>query len=192
MIEFYNSDSATRAANMFLDLTKNSDLNNKAVLVMTLIAYKGESSGTFLRKVFDVNLDLTLIELTKQNYIKIIRTEGRTKVYECVYSPKEVNVFSEDIMYVFSNALFNIGKYIRNYKISSWNILASIVELPLRISKNGAVPYEYDMLSCIGGDRPNKLTNRNRLVKIGVIKPIGSSQASNYRLNQHAYLLGAK
>ena len=191
MIDFYNSDSATRAANMFLDLTKNSKLSNKEVLVMTLITYKGEVSGTFLRKVFGVNLDLALIELTKQNYIKVVRTEGRTKIYDRIYSPKEVNVFSENIMYIFSNALFNIGKYTKDYKISSWNILASIVELPLRISKNGFVPYEHDTLSCIGGRQPNKVTNRSKLVKIGVIKPVGSSQTSIYRLNQHAYLLGA-
>ena len=48
------------------------------------------------------------------------------------------------------------------------------------------------MLNCIGGGKPNKIYNRQKLVKIGAIKGVGSSQTHTYRLNQHAYLLGAK
>ena len=126
MLEIYNSNCATRAINTFVDFAGTEKLLNKELLVLTLMAYKGTTTIPYLKKILTVGPEREVNNLIEQGYIVIDRAEGRTKYYKVVYKPVSSEVFSEKTMYTFCNALFNLGKYVRDYKLTSWNILASI------------------------------------------------------------------
>ena len=191
MIDFYDSNKANRAINTYLDFVGTDKVENKELLILTLVAYLEKTTQYYIKRVMGVDINSAVRKLADKGYITNERN-GKECSVKINYTPTNSEVFSESIMYVFSNALFNIGKYVKDFKITSWNTLASLVELPLNIGNNGYINYEYDMLNCIGGGKPNKIYNRQKLVKIGAIKGVGSSQTHTYRLNQHAYLLGAK
>lgn len=191
MLEFYDSNSANRTINTYLDFAGSERMENKELLVLSIISYLGKTTCFYLSRVLGVSPHIQVNSLAAKGYIKVEK-QGRENHVEINYTPVSAKVYSDKIMYVFMNALFNIGKYTSDYNISSWNVLASIVELPLNIKNNGYVDYEYDLLKCIGGNKTNRSYNRVKLVKMGVIKRVGgSSQAHTYRLNQNAYLLGS-
>lgn len=190
MLEIYNSNCATRAINTFVDFAGTDKLLNKELLVLTLMAYKGTTTVPYLKKILTVGPDREINKLVEQGYVVIDRAEGRTKYYKVSYKPVSSEVFSESTMYTFCNALFNLGKYVRDYKLTSWNILASMVELPLHLSNTATVNYEPTAMKCISGNKANHLSVRNKLVKYGVIKESRSEGKDNYKLNQKAYFLG--
>lgn len=190
MREFYNSNSANRAINTYLDFSSSLDLSRKELLALVVIAYLGKTTQYYLSRVLSSTVSKQIKVLTSLNLITVEKITSEKHI-TFTYTPKSTKVFSESIMYVFANALFNIDKYSTNYNISSWNILASIVELPLHLQKNGHVNIT-DNLQCIQGGSANKSTYKNKLVNIGVIKSAGgSTQSGNYRLNRNAYLLGS-
>lgn len=190
MLEIYNSNQANRALNTYYDFVGNDELGNKELLILTLFAYEGTSSTPYIKRILGADPTSAIDSLCSKGFIRRIKNTGRTNNYEFIYKPQSAEVVSEKAMYVFSNALFNIGKYIKQYKITSWNNLASLVELPLKMNSNGTVDYTLELLSCIGGNKSNKIYNRNKLVKMGVIKKQGTSGEHVYRMNEHAFLLG--
>ena len=191
MIDFYESNKANRAINTYLDFVGTDKMENKELLILTLIAYLEKTTQYYIKRVMGVDINKAVLELARKGYITNER-HGQECSVIINYTPTNSQVFSDKIMYVFANALFNTGKYVKDYRITSWTTLASIVELPLNIGNNGYVQYDFDLLSCVGGGKPNKIYNRQKLTKIGAIKPVGSTQTHTYRLNQHAYLLGAE
>jgi len=190
MIDFYDSNKATRAINTYLDFAGSEEMENKELLILTLVAYLEKTTQYYIKRVVGADVNMIVRKLADKGYITNER-KGKECSVKINYTPTNSQVFSESIMYVFANALFNIGKYLKDYKITSWTTLASIVELPLSIGNNGFIQYDYDLLSCVGGQKANKIYNRQKLTRIGAIKPVGSTQTHTYRLNQCAYLLGA-
>lgn len=191
MLEFYDSNKANRAINTYIDFANSEEMENKELLVLTAISYLENTTCFYLKRILGVNVLPQVMDLTEKGYVTSERSGNERKV-QINYTPVNAQVFSDNIMYVFANALFNVGKYVGEYKVTSWNTLASIVELPIHIQKNGVVNYEYDLLGCIGGNKANKSYNRKKLIDIGVIRRVaGSTQNHSYKLNQQAYLLGA-
>lgn len=191
MIDFYDSNKANRAINTYLDFAGSGKVETKELLILTLVAYLEKTTQYYIKRVVGADVNTAVRSLADKGYITNERN-GKECSVTINYTPTNSEVFSEDIMYIFANALFNVGKYIKDFKITSWSTIASIVELSLSAEHNGYVHYDYDLLNCIGGGKANKIYNRQKLTKIGVIKPIGSTQTHNYRLNQCAYLLGTK
>ena len=191
MIDFYDSNKANRAINTYLDFVGTDKMENKELLILTLVAYLEKTTQYYIKRVMGVDINSAVRKLADKGYVTNERN-GKECSVKINYTPTNSEVFSESIMYVFSNALFNIGKYVKDFKITSWNTLASLVELPLNIGNNGYVSYDLNTLNCVGGNKANRVYHRTKLIKIGVLKGVGSSQTHTYRLNQHAYLLGAK
>lgn len=191
MIDFYDSNKANRAINTYLDFVGSDKMENKELLVLTLVAYLEKTTQYYIKRVMGVDINAAVRSLADKGYITNERN-GKECSVRINYTPTNAEVFSDKVMYVFANALFNTGKYVKDYKITSWTTLASLVELPLNIDSKDVIHYEYDMLNCVGGGKPNKIYNRQKLTKIGAIRPIGSTQTHNYRLNQYAFLMGAE
>ena len=190
MRDFYDSNKATRAINTYLDFVGTDKMENKELLMLTLIAYLEKTTQYYVKRVMGTDVNKFIISLANKGYITNERV-GKECTVKINYTPKHSEVFSESVMYIFANALFNTGKYLKDYRITSWTTLAAIVELPLNIGNNGYIHYTQDTLKCVGGNKAKKDINRRKLVKIGAIKGVGSSQTGTYRLNQCAYLLGA-
>lgn len=199
MLDFYDNVSATRAVSTFLTAIEQDkvQLSQKDILVLTLISYKGVTCVPFLSKVFGCDVTPNVKNLEKFGVAKVARKEGATKYYECTLLSTSSDVFSEDSMYIFANALFNIGKYVKEYEITSWSLLLSIVELPLHLTKETShVKLTLDSLKTFNGVRNNRLIHRRNLEKIGVTKAVDGktplhTDKPEYRLNKHAYLMGA-
>ena len=189
MTEFYDSNSATRAINTYLTYAKK--LGNKDLVLLTIIAYKGETDAKYIEKVTCANPFLTLQHLEKLDLLHVDKSQKQYK-----YSLKEKvagsKVFPENVMYVFTNALFNVGTYFKKYKITQWNNIAAIIEAPLLANKQSRVENFEQEVSCIGGNDYNKKCIKNVLVRIGVFKRRGERNSHYYTLNKHAYLMGAK
>lgn len=189
MTEFYDSNSATRAINTYLTYAKQ--LGNKDLVILTLIAYKGETNAKFIEKVTGANPFLSLQHLEELELLNV-NSSQRQYTYSLKNNVEGSKVFPESVMYVFANALFNVGTYFKKYKITQWNNIAAIIEAPLLTNKQSRVENFENEISCIGGNNYNKRCIKNTLVKIGVFKRRGEFRSPYYTLNKHAYLLGAK
>ena len=193
MLDFYDSNRANRAINTYFDLVNTKDMEPKELVVITLAAYTERVTKHLAKKILGVACDTQLANLVKRGYLVEKREQGfgAEKEYYFNYTPINAEVYPDNVMYVFSNALFNIGKYFRDYKITSWTLLAAIVEIATKVAKNGRIKYDHDSIDCVRGGKPNRIYNRKRLIEMGVIKLYGEQADHQYRVNQKAYLLGA-
>ena len=141
MTTFYDSDSATRAVNVYLDLATDSNLSARDLIILTLVAYKGETTTSYLENVLKSTMCSKMMDLTRKGYVKLVRKEGNSNYYSVAKEPESTAVVSDSVMYTFVNGLFNVGKYIKQYNITKWTTLLAIVELPLHLNNMSKVNY---------------------------------------------------
>ena len=190
MLERYDSNRANRAINTYIDFA-NSEIENKELLVLTVISYLESTTCYYLKRVLGAAILPQVASLAEKGYISSEK-RGNERLVKINYIPVNAQVFSDKIMFAFVNALFNVGKYISDFKITSWKTLASIVELPTHMREDGVIKYDYDLLNCIGGNKANKSYHRKKLIDMGVMRRVGGSTQNHvYKLNQYTYFLGA-
>lgn len=173
--------------------------STKAMLFLMVIAYKQSCSNYFLRKCFPVsNINDALSILENANLIKRERNSGKMVTFYITDEIKKVLMDEYEMyewgkkpskynLYLFANALLNIPRYINEYKILSWNMLLSMVEITLSIN-NGCANVSIDNMTGIRGEYASKNVTRKQLIEAGVIKRI-SHKSPMYKVNQEAYLL---
>ena len=189
MTTFYDSDAATRAVSVYLNSVENKDLSARDILILALIAYKGEVTSGYVEKIFKSAMCSKMSDLSKKGYVKLTHSEGNYNYYAIAKEPESTPVVSDAVMYTFVNGLFNVGKYIKKYNIRKWTTLLAIAELPLHLNNLSKVNYTTKTLLGVRGAMGSMV--RKELLNAGVIKPSSASQKDVYRLNKEAYFLGA-
>lgn len=205
MQEKFRSTAAMRAALVFKkiinDDIKKAELNNsnKALIMLTTIAYFGECSATKLKRALPVQLTPTIDELVNLGYVTK-RREGKEVTYKYKdkltlnYNSKE---FNESTLYLFANALMNISTYFSKFDVRSWNVLALMLETALKEKfDNNPVDITEGTIKSVIGNTANKLLARKTLENLGVIRSTeyrgGRAFGGQYKLNKEAYIIEVK
>lgn len=195
MKEVYSEKGALRAVKFFQDTLSKRNLegalNNRALILGCMLAYKGECSYGYLRKLLPVarlTLDKTLEDLIKAGAIQEVKEDKWYRFNGPEGNKSDLDVNTE-ALYLFANALMNVPEYVNTYHVASWNIIAMVIEITLYTERSTpAVKYGTDEMKTV--TNPNRIAYRKQLESWGFIKPTG--KRSQYRLNKYAYLLGTK
>lgn len=104
---------------------------------------------------------------------------------------KNIPSVSEDICYLFTNCLFNMYKYIKEYKISSWNVLSLALECTLKTGySTNYISLPNDHIRSVVGNAANKYCIKKTLVDYGFLKK-HEKVNSEFSLNRRAFLMGS-
>lgn len=205
MQEKFIKSCAATAANIFNSFITNSELkstinnSNKTLIVLTMMAYLGECSKTKLKKAIPVlNLDTCIDELVALNLISKTR-EGKEVFLKYKGGSDSTKPYSEDTLYLFANTLLNISLYIKKYDISSWNLLAFMLEMALNatyVKQRSLIHLDEETILSVSGSSSNKLMARKKLENMGVIKPADFTKKRSYGgdfvLNRRAFIIEVK
>lgn len=197
----FNKDRALQALKTFnwLNLNNNKEfkLKSKQIIVATLIAYNGATTKSFFKRAIPgKSIDDVIKVLLDAHIIRCVDENAKNKQYTLNVEPDiEVDV-SESALYIFTNCLFNLDKYVTTYDIKSWNVLSSMIEIPQFLTvSNETFNYSLKDMNAAGGSICNRREIREQLEKIGVMKLVGQrtrgKENSKFRLNKKAYLMGA-
>ena len=205
MLDIFSAESAKMAANVFMHILENEkvrdELNNqpRKILLLTLVAYKGRTTRQFLSRLIPKGTNNVLLtELCKSGHLTYYREPGRETEYELgekfdKFAPKKY--YSKPQLYFFTNALFNVSKYMTTYNITQWNTLLTIIEMSLKLDKTNTVELGAKNIQSIRGNDSNKHTTRKSLETMGFIQRVGriggGARQTRCALNKYAYLLGA-
>lgn len=184
MIDFYNRAAATRTISIFN--TYLGTLNPKELLILCVIAYKGECSTTYLKKVVKSSIDAPTASLVKQNLIADGGRQSKVKLWRCIAEADDATVYNNNCMFCFINVLFNIGRYNKQYKFASYERIITFLESILQM-QNDKVILSGENLKSLRGTEYNKKVVLRKMEKIGFIKKITGDE---YRINKRAVLLG--
>ena len=69
MIDFYESNKANRAINTYLDFVGTGKMENKELLILTLIAYLEKTTQYYIKRVMGVDINKAVLELARKGYI---------------------------------------------------------------------------------------------------------------------------
>lgn len=196
----YSQDKATRAIRVFESLISEKGqaiLNgsNKLLILLTTMAYYGKFKteqivkelGTFDNYTEDLlKLGILTVDKSSKPHIFTCHVE---KIITDEYKNETV---SDDIGYLFTSALFNIGAYIKEYGIKSWNVFGLVLEAALHMGyASDSINLPTDDIKSVSGQDFNKSSTRKKLVDLGFLKQQGSGRFTSFMLNKRAYLLGS-
>lgn len=202
----FKIEQAKKAYSVFNTLIEQAksipNLKNKSIICATLIAYNGATTKDFLKKALPgKQVDDVIRTLTDCCIIEVVDDTAKNKQYTITEVVEQEaaklnnKLPSEQALFIFTNALYNLDVYIQKYNIQSWNALASILELPSHLLISSPVfSYSISEMISVPGKDFNKRQVRNSLVEMGLLKPavtVKKGERNNkFKLNKRAYLLG--
>ena len=209
MIDLFNEERANKTANLFMYLTSKqcpawAKDSMRDVLMVVIIMLRGEATRAFLKKMWTGKTPLTtrLQKLLENGVIKATNgkwsNENSYYVDESLVENGIYNLtFPRENLYIFSNAVMNLPRYLEG--INSYNEIALILESALKVKRDtGLVTLNKDTIQsfgCLKGGSSSALCIRNALVKKGILRCITKATPTRkpqFALNKKAYLLGAK
>lgn len=198
MTVFYDNESASKAIKSFEALCRDNrkaiNGSGKALITATMMAYYGTFKTEQIKKHLGNYSEVQAL-LIKNG---ILSVDKSTYPYNYVFNYTALGVdektkVSDDIAFLFSNALFNMKEYITKYNIKSWNILALVLETTLKTGYSSPyISLRAEEINSVTGKDFNKRQTRKGLVELGFIQEKKSPKRTQcYKLNRRAYLLGA-
>lgn len=206
MTTTFDKQKAEKAIWVFETILQNkkeiTNGKNLGLILFPIMAYLGNFSIKDLKKYVPSLIDPVIQVAREKGLIKLVYRDCSAKENTWTYSfnvqqfmnmtgSSDIPSVSEDICYLFVNCLFNTSKYIKEFKISSWNVLSLALECTLKTGYSSHyISLPNDHIRSVVGNAANKYCAKKTLVDYGFLKKHGKVN-SEFSLNRRAFLLGS-